>query len=247
MMNILCTEILVSLYPMFEDISSRYQTFNDYEWPNELQNYALKLAQFGFFYKGNNLTVICHACGVCVKDWKLDLNNCPLSLDTEIKIQHIKKSIRCKLIIPLYRDEAFYTQFMLHDVEYHSTELRNFLAQVGGVNSEKYKSYFTERGIVAADVAAAAAAGCGAGTAAADKSEPDESLDPLEITNKKLQPSSQNLCGICYTNERNILTHPCCHLFICISCYKKDSTNKKIIKCTYCREKIAGYSIVYQP
>ena len=130
------------------------------------------------------------------------------------------------------------------------------LAQVGRVNSEKYKSYFTERGIVAADVAAAggsgagtaaAAAGCGAGTAAADKSEPDESLDPVEITNKKLQPSSQNLCGICYTNERNILTHPCCHLFICISCYKKDSTNKKIIKCTYCREKIIGYSIVYQP
>ena len=148
-MNILCTEI-VSLYPMFDDISSRYHTFIDYEWPNELHNYAIKLAQFGFFYKGNNLTVICHACGVCVKDWKLDLNNCPFSLDTEIKIQHIKKSIRCKLIIPLYRDEAFYTQFMLHDVEYHSTELRNFLAQVGGVNSEKYKSYFTERGIAAA-------------------------------------------------------------------------------------------------
>ena len=114
------------------------------------------------------------------------------------------------------------------------------LPQVGTDNSEKYKSYFTERGI-------AAAAASAAGTAAADKSEPDESLDPLEITNKKLQPSSQNLCGICYTNERNILTHPCCHLFICISCYKKDSTNKKIIKCTYCREKIAGYSIVYQP
>ena len=86
---------------------TRYHTFIDYEWPNELHNYALKLAQFGFFYKGSNLTVICYACGVCVKDWKLDLNNCPFSLDTEIKIQHIKKSIRCKLIIPLYRDETF--------------------------------------------------------------------------------------------------------------------------------------------
>ena len=76
------------------------------------------------------------------------------------------------------------------------------------------------------------------GASAGAAATPDESLEPLEISNKKLQPSSQNLCGICYTNERNILTHPCCHLLICISCYKKDSENKKIIKCVYCREKI---------
>ena len=43
-----------------------------------------------------------------------------------------------------------FTQFMLHDVDHQSTELRSFLAQVSGVNSEKYKSYFTERGIAAA-------------------------------------------------------------------------------------------------
>ena len=94
---------------------------------------------------------------------------------------------------------------MLHDVEYHSTELRTFLAQIGGVNSEKYKSYFTERGNVAAAAAAATAAAAAATAAAADGASagaaatPDESLEPLEISNKKLQPSSQNLCGICYT------------------------------------------------
>ena len=54
---------------------------------------------------------------------------------------------------------------------------------------KKYKSYFTERGNFAA------AASASAGAAATH----DERLEPLEISNKKLQPSSQNLCGICYT------------------------------------------------
>ena len=152
-------------------------------------------------------------------------------------------------MMPLYRDETFYKEFMQHDIENRTTELRSFLAEVDGIESKRYKSYFDER-----DTASIAGVStnsvtkyCKRKAETVEEAETMEENQQLESSNKKSESSNQNLCGVCYTNERNILTHPCSHLFICLACYTKTSTPTKNIKCTYCRAKITGYSIVYQP
>ena len=48
-MNIIHAD-LTPLYPMFESFVSRYDSFYDYEWPKDLSDYAVELADFGFFF-----------------------------------------------------------------------------------------------------------------------------------------------------------------------------------------------------
>ena len=139
---------------------------------------------------------------------------------------------------------------MQHDIENRTIELRSFLAEVDGTKSKRYKTYFAERDAasIGATSNATVSTPCKRKAGAMDQNrELESSNKKLKDKLEKLESSNQNLCGVCYTNERNILTHPCCHLFICLTCYSKTSTDTKNINCTYCRTKIAGYSIVYQP
>ena len=250
-MNLMCSD-LMSLYPMFSDVSSRYNSFVDFGWPSQFQNYAIKLARFGFFYKGNSLSVTCFQCGICLTNW--ELNNSSSSLETEIKINHAIRSVNCTLMFPLYKDETFYDEFMRYDVENHTTQLHTYLAATDGVNSERYKSYFTKRSV------AAAAAGGGKAVSTRDKIKNDvlKENQQLELNNKKLkdlieklQQSNDKLCCICYTDERNVVTLPCSHLIVCIKCYIRTSTSldtgTKNARCSYCRRKVGAYTVIIQP
>ena len=62
---------------------------------------------------------------------------------------------------------------------------------------------------------------------------------PRELETHTTIPN--NLCSVCFTNERNIVFQPCRHLCVCDSC----SSNLIIQTCPHCRSEIRDRILVF--
>jgi hypothetical protein len=62
---------------------------------------------------------------------------------------------------------------------------------------------------------------------------------PRELETNAIIPN--NLCSVCFTNERNIVFQPCRHLCVCDSC----SSNLIMQTCPLCRSEIRDRILVF--
>jgi len=63
----------------------------------------------------------------------------------------------------------------------------------------------------------------------------------LELETNTIMNIPNNLCSVCFTNERNIVFQPCRHLCVCDSC----SSNLIIQTCPLCRSEIRDRILVF--
>ena len=57
------------------------------------------------------------------------------------------------------------------------------------------------------------------------------------------EQEDKNLCKICFTEERNCIFQPCCHLATCEDCSK--AILEKNMNCPICRKEITDYKKIY--
>jgi hypothetical protein len=63
----------------------------------------------------------------------------------------------------------------------------------------------------------------------------------LELETNAIMNIPNNLCSVCFTNERNIVFQPCRHLCVCDSC----SSNLIMQTCPLCRSEIRDRILVF--
>jgi len=63
----------------------------------------------------------------------------------------------------------------------------------------------------------------------------------LELETNAITNIPNNLCSVCFTNERNIVFQPCRHLCVCDSC----SSNLIMQTCPLCRSEIRDRILVF--
>ena len=60
------------IYQEFTTYDKRYRSFDT--WPKQLNPTSVELSQAGFFYLGNNDTVMCFFCGIALHAWNFSEN-----------------------------------------------------------------------------------------------------------------------------------------------------------------------------
>ena len=230
----------IPLYPMYESEVLRYQSFIDYGWPICLKNYAEPLAAFGYFYLGKSTSVICFHCGLALTNWRGNLST--EDVVVEAKIQHAVLNTQCLLVLPLYGDANFHQQFLNHDIQYNNTNLKTFLEETGTENND-LREYFRLReernnpAPVEKEV---------------DGSSDKDNIVLLRRHIKTLEGqivtasrSHDSKCGICDTNQKNVVTLPCGHIYSCGECFRKTVKDANNVKCSCCRRQVLAYTHAY--
>ena len=230
----------IPLYPMYESEVLRYQSFIDYRWPRCLKNYAEPLAAFGYFYLGKSTSVVCFQCGLALNNWRGNLSTEDVIL--EAKIQHAVLNTQCLLVLPLYGDRYFHQQFLNHDIQYNNAYLKTFLEETGSENRELHE-YFRLReernnpAPVEKEV-----------DGASDKDNIvllRRHVKTLEAQIAAVSRSHDTMCGICDTNQKNVVTLPCGHVFSCGECFRKTVIDADNVKCSCCRKQVLAYTHAY--
>lgn len=232
------------LYSFFEQKEERFSSFAAYCWPKALEGYQEGLSNAGFFFRQDGDSVICFHCGVIISGWRPNIS--PEDVELEGLIQHCIAEVRCRLILPLYRDKVFRTAFTEWDVKRGMYQYQNFLQEIGS-SSEDITSYFEEREKIDKER-----------KSGEDGAKTTQCLQPacashekignlekkISFLEEKVREKSpiRPLCGICNTKPKRIMTFPCGHIYSCGDCFATHCKNNSKIICFYCRVRITGYS-----
>ncbi|ALC43259.1 th [Drosophila busckii] len=204
-------------YPEYAIESARLRSFTD--WPRNMKQKPVQLAEAGFFYTGVGDRVRCFSCGGGLKDW--DDNDEPWE-------QHALWLSQCRFV-KLIKGQTFIDSIAAVASNAKGGESEEKPLEVASPSSPEVAP-----AAISCDVAPATAATriyekIVAQTEGAGNANP---APPASL-------HEEGLCKICYAAEYNTAFLPCGHVVACAKCASS------VTKCPLCRKPFTDVMRVY--
>ncbi|EDW40134.1 GL25100 [Drosophila persimilis] len=223
-------------HPEYAVESTRLRSFE--EWPRNLKQKPMQLAEAGFFYTGVGDRVRCFSCGGGLKDW--DDNDEPWE-------QHALWLSQCRFVKLMkgqrYIDTVAAKPEPVAEKEESSTSADETPAAASSTTTTPAATATV--GAPFGDVGPSAAT-CiyekivsSASTTTATGAIPGTAGGPPPAPNGSPVIPEEKLCKICYAAEYNTAFLPCGHVVACAKCASS------VTKCPLCRKPFSDVMRVY--